>query len=108
MSPGTDMATGGSAGGAGHGVGPGAGLGSVRRHRCGVWACPHSLAAIVTVTFANCVRTGGHDIKKPVFLFDRSTVSPSRPGFRGAPRAAAVKTGRSAAQATAAGGAKRS
>src|SRR6266446_1611802 len=42
--------------------------------------------------------------QEPVSLFDRSTVSPSRPGFRGAPRAAAVKTGPTKGRATARGG----
>jgi hypothetical protein len=59
---------------------------------------------IVTVTFANRARlVGWSRHQQPVSLFDRSTVSPSRPGFGEAPRAAAVKTGRSAAPATAEG-----
>src|SRR5271170_3662625 len=43
------------------------------------------------------------DLQIAVSLFDRSAVSPSRPGFVGTSRAAAVKTGPSDARATAEG-----
>src|SRR5271155_3566038 len=43
------------------------------------------------------------DLQIAVSLFDRGAVSPSRPGLGGASRAATVKTGPSAARATAEG-----
>ena len=95
-------------GAAGHGVAPGVRLGSSARRRCEVWACSHpgGNRDCHVCQLAQAVGQAWH--QEPVSLFDRSTVSPSRPGFRGAPRAAAVKTGPTKGRATAEGGAKRS
>ncbi len=94
----------GSPGGAGHGVAPGVRLGSSVRRRCEVWACSHPSGNrdCHVCQLAQAVGPAWH--QEPVSLFDRSTVSPSRPGFRAAPRAAAVKTGPTKGRATAEGG----
>src|SRR6516225_2604260 len=94
--------TAGGPGGAGPGVAPDVGLGSSAGRRCEVWAWflllqQSGLSRLPIGTQA----VGRAPHQMPVSLFDRSSVSPSRPGLTRAQRAAAVKTGRSVAQATA-------
>src|SRR5207253_7363570 len=90
-------------GGAERGAAPDVRLGSSVRRQCDVWAYflpSRGNRDCHVCQLAQAVGQAWH--QEPVF--DRSTVSPSRPGFRGAPRAAAVKTGPTKGRATARGG----
>jgi len=91
-------------GGAGHGAAPGVRRGSSAQRRCDVWACSHASGNrdCHVCQLAQVVGQAWH--QEPVSLFDRSTVSSSRPRFREAARAAAVKTGPTKGRAIAAGG----
>ncbi len=76
------------------GAAPGARPGSWEQDRCDVWASSHPRLAIVTSRFPMVATVGRLRHRDPVSLFDRGTVSSSRPGSSGGTARGKGKAGR--------------